>query len=600
LNREREFGVLTESGEELEGPPIRRSKMRKLRVTCAALLVLAAPAFHDAQGARPPAAQGPIATIADRRIDEADVRRAALVLADDPLRIKKPALWRKKLLDLCIDRELLALEAERAGLLKEPAIRHEIERRNAAFLYPVIRDRILVPEIQPTAAQMDSARAGGLYRRVRMSYIQTLTDHQKTIEVFAALQKGARFDSIASTYSIHPSSTQGADFGWKWAGELNRASRDALKTAKPGDILGPYPNSGSYEIYRIEAIREPEDTELREKLLRDRAAGMEGRYADALLKGFKFELNPTTANSVVFATATERVDSILASLGPDGTRQERGVRPALGILARVDGDSITYSDIAYSETLRPDGAGKVRIESTAKLRILCATAILPRLIARDAHEYGVDRDPAVARTLRLIREEVSTRAMVARAVPEPSDPGAVRAYFESHAARYQRPPARRALVAMFNSEDSARAALRSWNGIGFRDSTLIANGFREQPRASAATLLGNLYAEMPLFDTERDPLSLAARSLDAGQMAPVVHTPHGYALALVLGREAARPMTFSEAAVDAAVDAREAREEAWVTDQLNRLRAATPARTVPARLEAVRLDLSSKAGGKRR
>lgn len=574
--------------------------MRKLRVTCAALLTLAAPAFHDAQGARPPSVQGPIATVAGRRVEEADIRRAALVMADDPLRTKNPALWRKKLLDLCIDRELLALEAERAGLLKDPAIKHEIERRTADFLYPVMRDRILVPEMRPTAAQLDTARAGGLYRRVRISYIQTLTDRQKTIEVFAALQKGARFDSVASSYSIHPSSIEGADLGWKWAGELNRASRDALKTAKPGDILGPYPNSGSYEIYRLEAIRDPDDAELREKLLRDRASGLEPRYADALLKGFKFEVDPAAANSVVFATATERVDSILASLGPAGTRPERGVRPAIGVLARVDGDSITYSDIAFSEILRPDNNGKVRIETTGKLAILCATAILPRLIARDAHQYGVDRDPAVARTLRLIRDEVSTRAMVARAAPEPSDSGAVRAYFESHAARYQRPPARRALVAMYNSEDSARAALRTWNGIGFRDSSLIANGFRVQERATAASLLANLYAEIPLFDTGKDPLSLAVRSLDAGQMAPVVHTPHGYALAMVLGREAARPMSFSEAASDAAVDSREAREDAWVTDQLNRLRAATPARTVPARLDAVRLDLSSNAGGKRR
>jgi hypothetical protein len=257
-------------------------------------------------------------------------------------------------------------------------------------------------------------------------------------------------------------------------------------------------------------------------------------------------------------------------------------------------------DIAYREILKLDVNGKARIGDTQMLTALCRMAILPRLIARDAREHGMDRDPVVARMLRLIREEVSTLTMVARAVPRSSDSGAVRAYFESHPARYQRPPARRALVAMFDSEDSARTSMRAWNGIGFRDSTLIANGFREQERATAATLLANLYAEIPLFDTDKDPLSLAVRSLDAGQMAPVVRTPHGYALALVLGREAARPMSFSEAAADAAVDCRAAREDSWVTDQLNRLRAATPARSVPARLEAVLLNASSNAGGKPR
>ena len=572
--------------------------MKKLRFTCVALLTLASPVFHDARGARPPSLQGPIATVADRRVEEADIRRAALVMADDPLRKKNPALWRKKLLDLCIDRELLALEAERAGILKEPALKRQVERRSADALYAVIRDRVLLPEIRPTAAQIDTARAGGRYRHVRVSYILSVADRQGIQEVSAALKAGASFDSIMEIYSIHPSKARGGDLGWRWTGELTAASWGALKTAKPGDILGPYRNSNAHDFYRIDAAQDPNDKELGEKLLNDRARWLETRYAVTLLKKYKFELNHAGVSSAIFASATEQVDSILASLSPAGTRSERGVQPALGALARVDGDSITYLDIASPETLQRDGNGRARIPNTQSLEVLCTTAILPRLIARDAREHGIDRDPAVARMLRLIREDISTRTMVARAAPEPSDPDAVRAYFESHPARYQRPPARRALVAMFDSEDSARASLRAWNGIGVQDTALIARGFRTQWRATAATLLANCYAEIPLFDTGSDPLSLAVRSLDAGQMSPVVRMPHGYALATVLGREAARPMTFSEAAVDAAEDAREDRENAWVTGQLNRLRAATPARTVPPRLNAVRLDLSS-TGGKR-
>ena len=565
----------------------------------AVLLALAAPAFHDARGAQPPSLQGPIATIGDRRVEGADIQRAALVMADDPLRARKPALWRKKLLDLCVDRELLALEAERAGFLKDSAVMHEIERQRANALYAVIRDRILIPELEPTAAQLDTARAGGLFRLVKVSYILSVTDPKTTHQVSIALRTGANFDSMASLYSIHSSSTRGGDVGWMWTRELNPASRNALKTAKPGDLLGPYPNDPAHEFYKIEAFKDPDDAEIRERLLLDRVRGLESRYHSQLLMRYKLELNPTAVSPVIFAAATERADSILASLGPDGTRPGQGVRPGLGILARLEGDSITYLDIAFPDILPRDEDGKAHIEDTQRLTLVCATAVLPRLIARDAHKRGIDRDPAVARVLRLIGEEVSTRAMVTKAVPAPSDPGAIRAYFESHAARYRRPPARRALVAMFGSEDSARMSLRAWNGIGFGDSALIAHGLRAQERATAATLLPRFYAEVPLFETDKDPLSLAVRSLNEGQMSPVVQTPHGYALALVLGREAARPMTFSEAAADAAVDAREDREGAWVASQLDGLRAATPARTVPARLDAVRLG-SLNPGGKRR
>jgi len=69
---------------------------------------------------------------------------------------------------------------------------------------------------------------------------------------------------------------------------------------------------------------------------------------------------------------------------------------------------------------------------------------------------------------------------------------------------------------------------------------------------------------------------------------------------MVTAREPARTYAFEEVSASVAVDAREDAEDAWVTAQLQRLRAATPARTVPARLEAVRLGMNSDKGGTRR
>ena len=47
-------------------------------------------------------------------------------------------------------------------------------------------------------------------------------------------------------------------------------------------------------------------------------------------------------------------------------------------------------------------------------------------------------------------------------------------------------------------------------------------------------------------------------------------------------------------------DARDSHENAWVMKALERLRAATPARTAVERLNAVRLVMNSDTGGKRR
>jgi len=573
--------------------------MEKRTPILAALLTLLSLGAGRAEGATAAPPVGPIAVIADRRVEEADIRRAAQVMKSDPLRKRRHAAWRKKLLDLCVDRELLALEAERQGFLNDPAVTRRIERESAGALHDAIRDAVLLPEIRPTAAQIDTARAGGLFRRVKATSIKSLTDTKTTNDIAAAMKNGASFDSIAALYSIDPMSIKGGDVGWRRIRDLNAAAWRDAKGAKPGDVLGPYSDAPAHDFYKIVAVQDPSDADLRDALTFDRSRGIESRYDVGVFTKYHFKIDPNMVSAMIFAAATEQADSILASLDERGTRGKRGVRPSLGVLARVDGDSLTYRDIAHPEIMGRDPDGKARIEDTRRLLSFCMAAVLPRLVARDARERGIDRDPAVARSLRLIREEVSTREMVGRAVPAP-DSSATRAYFDTHPSRYLRPAARRALVAMFASEDSARTSLWAWSGPGFRDSTLAGYGLRAQERATAASLLSGCYAEMPLFDTDGDPLSAAVRALDEGQVSPVIRTPHGYALARVLGREPARPMTFEEASSRLAVEVREDLENLWVERQLERLRAATPARTVPERLEAIRLGTGPDTGGKRR
>jgi hypothetical protein len=573
--------------------------MEKRKPILLAFLALIPLGIGSAEGVKSAPSPGPIAVVADRNVEEADIRRAADVMADDPLRKRKPAAWRKKLLDLCVDRELLALEAERGGFLNDPAVKRRIERSTGRALYDEIRKRALIPEITPTPADIDTARTGGLFRRVKLALILTVADPPTASKIFSSLRTGADFDSVSSAVSVHPAAQRGGKVGWRRVGSLNRGSWRAFKTAKPGDLLGPFPNNQAHEIYKIEAIEDPDDAKIREALLRDRVHRIDTRYNIGLLEKYRFKLNPDEVSGVMFAMATERPDSILASLDAEGRRSKQGVRPSLGTLARVDGDSITFRDIGDPDILARGPGGRAHIEDTRHLLVLCTAAMLPRLIARDARERGIDKDPAVARTLRLLREEASTRAMVAAAVPEP-DSAAIRAYFESHRERYRRPAARRALVAMFASEDSARMALPGWSRAGFRDSAFAAWGFQNRPAATAEFLAARRYAEMPIFQTDQDPVSLAVRPMNEGQISSLIPTPNGYALALALGREPERALTFEEAKASARADAIDAAENVWVMSQLQRLRAATPARIVGARLDAVRLGMGSETKEKRR
>ena len=584
-----------------KNPMIQQSKNSLVALLALLTLPFAIGPAEGATASSPPAskraaADEPIARIADRRVDEADIHRAALVMERDPLRTRQPALWRKKLLELCVDRELLALEAEREGFLNNHEVKRRVERESAGALYALIRDRILIPEISPTAAQLDTARAGGLYRRAKLGYILSLTDSKTTDVVLEALRQGASFDSMAALFSVHTSAPKGGHIGWRWVGTLNAQSWRPFKTAKTGDLLGPFSNENSHEIFRVEAIVDPSEAELRDKMMSDRSMLLDSRYNVGLLRKHGFKLNPEEVSSFMFAAATEAADSILASLDVSGRRPKQGVRPSLGVIASVDGDSITYRDIA---PLLPRDGGKGRIEDTHDLLDVCTAALLPRLIARDARERGIDRDPAMARRLRLIREEASTRAMVAAAVPA-LDSAALRAYFESHAARYQRPAARRAMVGMFAAEDTARMAQSGWTRSSLRDSVTILEGFRALREPSVSNLFPRFYGEMSLFESDPDPLSVAVRALGEGQVSPVIPMLNGYAVALALRREASRAWRFEEVATRVNIEAREDAENTWVVSQLERLRAATPARTAPALLNAIRLGINTDMGGKRR
>jgi hypothetical protein len=566
-------------------------------IALGALLALAA---SRSIAAAPPASRGPVARVGDRRVEEADIRAAAAALAADPLRERNPALWRKKLLDRCVDRELLALEAERRGLPADPAVRHRIAESEYTTLLGEIHRRILVPGIEPTPAQLDSVRAAGLLRGVDISTIVIAAPYGEEARRMAErLRQGARFDSTARMRSIHPSASAGGHFGWVLLRDLDSRSHDAIRAAKPGQVFGPYSSPFGHQIYRIEAFAELPQDSLYALVKDERTRGLLRHYQAGLLQRFHFDLDSAQVDPTLFAAATEPVDSILASLGPDGTRPERGSRPALGVIARVDGDSVTFRDLASPELRTWPPGGKLRLSDVDELEARCGLALVPRLLLRDARDRGLDRDPAIARALRLIRDEEATRSMVERGGGPPPDSASLRAYFAANAARYRRPRATRSLVACFDSLAAADAALRAWNGVGLRDSALSAMGLRPQPRATVETLLPGHYAELTVLETDADPLALSLRTLGPGQMAPVTRTVQGYALAEVREREAPRPFSFEEAAPRVAMELREEREERWVAGLLAKLRASTRIDVVPARLEAVRLNLPVARKGTR-
>jgi len=562
---------------------------------CAALLVTGPGLL------RPAAAAPPIAVVDDRKVEEADIRGAARLLWQDPLRTKNPPAWRKKLLDLCIDRELLGREAERRGYTRAPDVVRDYRYQAAGVLYGEIERRVLIPAITPPQAQIDSARASGRYRRVHVRYILSVADDKGAVILANDLHRGVPFDSLARLWSTHPSASRGGDIGWRFVGELSAPAQPLLKTAKPGDIVGPFKSSFMREVYQVVAVDETSDDAIRNALMAKPRMMLRDRYEADLLTKRHFALDQAEGNNLLFALATETPDSILASLDASGRRPKQGIHPGLGVLARADGDSITFRELgAHRELFDVHADGSFHIADLEHLRAICANVLLPDLIRKDAEEQGIDRDPGMTRKMRLLKDEYATKAMVAHEASGPRDPASLRAFYDAHRGLYQRPAGKRALVGMFSTRDLAVQGLSEWLGTGFTESVLVASGFKLQPNPTATSLLKDHCGELTLFDRDTDPLSMAARPLNEKQMTPVVPMPHGWALAYIIGRESARPLTFSEVQSRVALDLAASQEDSWVVGLLDQLRAATPAQRYAARLEAVRFDGGANPGRRRR
>ncbi|HET9252464.1 MAG TPA: peptidyl-prolyl cis-trans isomerase [Candidatus Eisenbacteria bacterium] len=557
--------------------------------------------------AKKPPAPRTVATVGSaRKVDTLDIQRAAQALSSDPLRIKDEAAWRRMLLDRSVDRELLAIEAERLGLDKDPALAKRVADREYAILLRKLYEKVLIPGITPTKEQLAEIRAAKLHRGVDLHYLLVRDDasgSQRAMaeRIYQAARKGAAFDSLVYLYSGHPPSRAAKGyFGWVLAKDLDPASREHVKNAKPGDVVGIYSGPYGHEIYKIGAFHEPSEDSLFTLVTQERRRGISRDYEDGLLRKYHFRIDSTQVDQVMFVAGSETPDSILASLGPDGTRPERGVRPALGILATCDGAQVTMEDMIRGTPPVVGRTGRMRIRDTAMLYQLCARAVLPELTLRDIRERGLDKDPGTVREVRLSKDRILTEAMVERNRPALPGEADLRAYHEKTRDHYTRPKTAVTRVVVVANRDTAEALHARARALGsLPESLLVATGRRGTRAEALYRLPLGVYASLPLTASEGDPLGNAAVRATPGTLLPLTPVSGGFAVAQVLSIEEARPMSFEEASSLVRRSWLEDAESRWIETQLASLRTKIPVRVQPGMLESVDLaSVLSSAGGK--
>ena len=225
----------------------------------ASLMLVACGDRGGTEGA-PQAGDTAVAKVDGKTVWASDVKREAvaqgLIGEGEPLDISSDLF--RRVLDEVIDQKLLAAEAVERKLDKDPVA----QKRLAAARERILGD-MLVENVVSGAVNDNAIR--GLYQeqlklamqseeiKARQILVATEAEAQAIEKLLAT---GASFEALAMERSIDAATRfNGGDLGHFTTDVMPEAYAANLKTAKVGDIVGPFQTEGGWAILKVEDRR---------------------------------------------------------------------------------------------------------------------------------------------------------------------------------------------------------------------------------------------------------------------------------------------------------------------------------------------------------
>ena len=232
-------------------------------VFVACVLALAACGERGAAEKAPTAGDVAVAKVAGKTVWASDVKREAvaqgLIGEGEPLDTSSDLF--RKVMEEVVDQKLLAAEAVKRKLDKDPAA----QRRLAAARERILGD-MLVESVVSDAVSENAVR--GLYQeqlklakqseqiRARQIVLPSAADAEAAQKLLAT---GASFEALAMERSVDAATRfNGGDLGYFTTDVMPEAYEAALKAAKVGDVVGPFQVDGGWALVKVED-RRPEE-----------------------------------------------------------------------------------------------------------------------------------------------------------------------------------------------------------------------------------------------------------------------------------------------------------------------------------------------------
>ncbi|MBU1375736.1 MAG: peptidylprolyl isomerase [Alphaproteobacteria bacterium] len=202
-----------------------------------------------------------VAKVDGKTVWASDVKREAiaqgLIGEGEPLDASSDLF--RQMMDQVVDQKLLAAEAQRRKLDKDPLA----QRRLTAAQDRVMGDMLVETTV---ADAVTEANIRGLYEeqqklarrseeiRARQIVLATAAEVE---QVRKLLGTGANFEAVAMERSRDAATRfNGGDLGYFTTDVMPEAYEVALKGAKAGQLIGPVPTQGGFALLKVEDVRQ--------------------------------------------------------------------------------------------------------------------------------------------------------------------------------------------------------------------------------------------------------------------------------------------------------------------------------------------------------
>lgn len=233
-------------------------------VLAAAALALTIAGCNQKTGSEKPPEPGDaaVARVDGDTVWASDVKREAvaqgLIGEGEPLDVSSDLF--RRVLDEVIDQRLLAAEAVRMKLDKNPVAQQRLEAARQRILADMVVEGVVEKKVTENAIRelyQEQLRLSRQSDEMKARQIVAPTQAQAD-EIKKLLAAGASFEALAMERSIDAATRfSGGDFGGYFTLDvMPEGYVSALKEARAGDLVGPFPVEGGWALVRIEEKRQ--------------------------------------------------------------------------------------------------------------------------------------------------------------------------------------------------------------------------------------------------------------------------------------------------------------------------------------------------------